>query len=277
MMYADDTAIVFSHTDFKQIEQVLNSELGKVKSWLDKHKLTLNTKKTKYMIFGTEKRLHKVRKMSIAIGGEELERVKTFKYLGVHLDEAMTYKEHISKVVKKISSRIGAVSRVVKYISLDHRKMLFNAIILPHFDYCSQVWSNASKTTLDTLVKLQKRGGRMLVGAPKRTPTVEVFRELKWTSITTRWQQQKLAMVYRVSKDDGPEYMKDYFTEVNDTHKYETRMATNGSYTLPKVSNDSGKRTFKYSGAREWNLLPESIRKSEARTIFRARCNRFIR
>ncbi len=155
-MYADDTVIVFSHTDYIHIQTVLNNELNNVKAWLDKHKLTLNTKQTKYMIFSSQKRLHKVGPMKIEIGDKEIERVKSFKYLGVYLDGVISYKEHASKVVKKISSRIGVLSNVVRYFILDYGKLLFNTIVLPHFDYCSQVWSNSTKSVLDPIIKLQK-------------------------------------------------------------------------------------------------------------------------
>ncbi len=174
-MYANDTVIVFSHTDYIHIQTVLNNELSNIKAWLDKHKLKLNIQTTIYVIFGSLKRLHKVGQMMIEIGHEEIERVKSFKYLGVYLDEVMTYKEHVSKVVKKISSRIGVLSEVVRYVTLDYRKLLFNTIVLPHFDYCSQVWSNSTKSVLDPIIKLQKRDSRML--------TEHVFKELKWTFI----------------------------------------------------------------------------------------------
>ncbi len=217
----------------------MNNKQSNVKAWLDKHKLTLNTKNTKYIIFGSQKRLHKVGPMKIEIGDEEIESVKSFKYIGVHLNEVMTYKEHVSKVVKKISSRIGVLSKVVRYVTLDYSKLLFNTIVLSHFDYCSQVWSNSTKSVLDPIIKLQKRSGRMLIGAPRLTPTEHVFKELKWTDISTQWQQHKLCMVVKISKDDAPEYMLKYFEEVN-LHNHNTRMAASAGYTLPKINNDRG-------------------------------------
>ncbi len=54
----------------------------------------------------------------------------------------------------------------------------------------------------------------MLIGAPRLTPTEHVFKELKWTDISTQWQQQKLCMVFKISKGDAPEYMLNYFEEV---------------------------------------------------------------
>ncbi len=90
IIYADDSVIVFSHTNYIHIQTVLNTELSNRKAWLDKQKLTLNTKKTKvYDIRLTE---------TIEIGDEEIERVKSFKYLGIYLDVVLTYKEHVSKV-----------------------------------------------------------------------------------------------------------------------------------------------------------------------------------
>ncbi len=110
----------------------LDNELSNVKAWLDKHKLTLNTKKTS-MIFDSQKWLYKVGPMKIEIGDEEIERVQSFKYLWVYLYEVMTYKEHLSKVVKKLSSRIGVLSKVVRYVK----------------------WSNSTKSVLDPIIKLQ--------------------------------------------------------------------------------------------------------------------------
>ncbi len=127
------------------------------------------------MIFGSQKRLHKVGPVKIEIGDEEIKRVKSFKYLGVYLDEVMTYKEHVSKVVKKISSRISVLSKVVRYVTLDYRKLLFNTIVLPHFYYCSQVWSTSTKSVLDPIIKLQKRGGRILIGAPRQKRQQNMF------------------------------------------------------------------------------------------------------
>ncbi len=87
-------------------------------------------------------------------------------------------------------------------------------------------------------------------------PTEYVFKELKWTDISTRWQQQKLCMVFKISKGEEPEYMLSYFKEVKNLHNHNTRMAASGGYTLPKINNDSGKRTFHYSGAHPGTNCP---------------------
>ena len=81
-------------------------------------------------------------------------------------------------------------------------------------------------------------------------------------------------MVFKVTQESGPDYFKGYFEEVSEKHHYQTRMATSGSFTLPKVNSESGKRTFRYMGAIEWNQLPVEVRRSETQTVFKARCNK---
>ncbi len=64
------------------------------------------------------------------------------------------------------------IQRKRKYLSFNHIQMLFNVIVFPHFDYCSQSWTNASKPNLATLNELHKRAQRILLQVPKRHPGV---------------------------------------------------------------------------------------------------------
>ncbi len=98
---------------------------------------------------------------------------------------------------------------------------------------------------------------------------------LKWTVISTRWQQQKLCMVFKISKVDVPEYMLNYFEKVKNLHNHNTWIAVSGGYTLPKINNDSGKRTFHYSGAQSWNKLPTYIQKSQNKNSLKTECVKY--
>ena len=71
----------------------------------------------------------------------------------------------------KISSAIGVISRVSRYLPVVQRKMLYNAMVLPYFNYCSITWSTANQKHLDVL-EIQKRAGRMVLGV-----RVELVRE----------------------------------------------------------------------------------------------------
>ncbi len=64
------------------------------------------------------------------------------------------------------------------------------------------------------------------------------------------------------------------FEEVKNLHNHNTRMADSGGYTLPKINNDSGKRTFDYSLS--WNKLPTHVRKSQNKNRFKTECVKYI-
>ena len=100
MMYADDTILYYSGKDIKDTESVLNKEL-EVNKWLTQNHLRLNLSKTQYMVFCSHRKLTNCGDINIAVDNHELERVNTYKYLGVWMDETLTWQKHIEETIKK--------------------------------------------------------------------------------------------------------------------------------------------------------------------------------
>ena len=102
-MYADDTTIYFNlkDFDFENTEKNINAELEKVNTWLKLNKLSLNVQKTKFMVFHRKRK--KVSEVNVAIDNTVIERVQYFNVLGIMLNEALSWKNHIAKVSNRIS------------------------------------------------------------------------------------------------------------------------------------------------------------------------------
>ena len=98
------------------------------------NKLTLNQCKTEFMLIN-------ISAPSLAIEGVPIKQVPLTKSLGVHIDEHLTWSEHIHKLTKKIASGIGAQKRVRPFVPATTLRYIHNSLIQPHFDYCSVVWS----------------------------------------------------------------------------------------------------------------------------------------
>ena len=105
-------AIYCSGTTVMDIVLSLRIELATANEWLRANKLTLNVSKTKYMFMGSKALVNKVTDQQISISGEAIERIKVFKYLGLWLDESLTFDFHINKVYNKICQRLGAIHKV---------------------------------------------------------------------------------------------------------------------------------------------------------------------
>ena len=95
----------------------------------------LNVSKAKIVLVGTRQRLNAVESFSVAADKTSLERVDTFKYLGVTMDETLSWKEHVSLLGKKVSSRLALLRRARKVLPKSTCITLYNAIVLPLFDY----------------------------------------------------------------------------------------------------------------------------------------------
>ena len=95
----------------------------------------LNVSKTKTMLIGTHQRLNAVESFSVAADNTSLQRVDTFKYLGVTMEKTFSWKEHVSLLGKKVSSRLALLRRARKVLPKSSCITLYNTIVLPLFDY----------------------------------------------------------------------------------------------------------------------------------------------
>ena len=191
-----------------------------------------------------------------------LEQVSNFKYLGVTLDVEMNFDIHLKYIIKKISARIGVLGRVRKYLPLKHRVMVYNSLILPHFDYVSTIWSNTYAKHTDPLVALQGRAGRVIIGAPKLTPTDSVLRGLKWTPMPVRWQCQRAVMMFRVARGRVPGYLSSGFDSLEESYSNTdrvTRGRSHGHFRPSPAGTEWGRRRLITHGAFLWNHLPPDV------------------
>ena len=93
---------------FNRIISVLNDDLKILQYWLNTNKLSLNLMKTKHMFVASRQRLGNIlEQLDIFISGNEIKRVKSYKCLGLELEEGLRRESHVSAFVSKVSNVIG--------------------------------------------------------------------------------------------------------------------------------------------------------------------------
>ena len=103
-MYADDTMIYASSVSTAELYAKVNNDLTRVRDWLLANKLSLNVTKTEYMFLTTTFKLSNLeRDFPIKIGNNDVKRVQTTKYLGIHLDENLHRNKHVDKLCSKVN------------------------------------------------------------------------------------------------------------------------------------------------------------------------------
>ena len=104
------------------------------------------------MIFHHRQRDISKMKLELFINDTKIEKVNEFNFLGIMLDECMTWDSHINKIAGKISQVNGALSRLKKFVPSEILKMIYNALIQPHLNYGILLWDKNIKR----IMKLQK-------------------------------------------------------------------------------------------------------------------------
>ena len=89
--YADDHAIIHSFSpDNNNIKQIIESDIGKIKTWMEESQLKMNDAKTEFIVIGTSCSLQK--NNNIEIGSTKIHQSSKIKFLGVFLDEKLSFK-----------------------------------------------------------------------------------------------------------------------------------------------------------------------------------------
>ena len=99
--------------------------------------------------------------VDIQIDDEMIRKVDHTKALGLTIDDRLSWSNHVHEICKKVSSAIGALKRIRHFISVNTALQIYNALILPHFDYCSPVWDCLSGQSSDKLQKLRNRAAKI--------------------------------------------------------------------------------------------------------------------
>ena len=214
------------------------------------------------MLFGTPRNLEKFGNISLSYDNNVIEKVNHFKYLGVVFDSNMTWHDQIDHLSSTIAKRCGIIHRVKFCLPNYVLRMLGEALIMPHFDYCCAVWSNCSKDLLSRMQKLQNRLARILLSADFRTPISDMMDSLHWLKLNDRWSNQLLLIVFKCLKDYAPSYLSSKFVFTHSYHSYQTRHQTSNTLVVPHSNSNAGERTFHIRAALLWNNLPQNIRLS---------------
>ena len=252
MMYADDTVIYLSSTTTLDIELKLNLDLVNLSQWLHHNKLVLNMKKTEFMTFGTRQRLvrQKCDETDISLNGQSIKHTDTFKYLGVVLDDTLSFNDHVDYVRMKVSKILGMFSRIRPSLTLEAANRLYKAMVLPVLDYCDAVWHECGQGNSDKIERLQRRAARIIYyKAASNLSTDQIMTKLGLEPLYYRRRAHILRFVDECIANRVPRYLSNYFNVRNcDIHRHKTR--NNNDLILERINLECTKRAFFYKGAK---------------------------
>ena len=130
--FADDSTLHISSEKNVNPAVFINYELAAIDVWLTANKLYLNIDKTKYMIFSIKE---KPPDLNLKIGHAHIQRVGVQKFLGIYIDDHITFSEHANKISNQLARNVGLLRRMKLFLPYDVLKKLFYAFIYSKFTY----------------------------------------------------------------------------------------------------------------------------------------------
>ena len=186
LMYADDTVICGWGKNNVEVAARLTKVMVDVSDWLNKCCLQLNTSKTVAMFFSKTSKSHT--EPDVFISDQRIKIVKEYKYLGILIDNQLTFKKHVKKICTNLKFTLANFRHLRNHMSTEAAKMYMFSLILSHINYCLPTWSTANSTTLKPVMSLYKQALKILDKKPKshhHCSVLHKYRLLSWDNLIT--------------------------------------------------------------------------------------------
>jgi hypothetical protein len=255
ILYADDTSLTSTITtfDLKAQNININLELKRIHDWLCVNELSLNIKKTKYMIFRfPQRQVESINFPVIQINDSIVDQVTEFKFLGTYIDETLNWKAHIRNISRKISRNIGILNRFKHVLPPKILLQLYNSLILPHLTYSLSVWGFSNSS----LLKFQKKAARIISRSKYNAHCDPIFRNLNIIKVNDLFHLSLLNIYYKYSNDELPGCFSRMLAPIPPSHNYTMRPRPN-NYQKPNKA--SAKYCIRYYIPKVIQMTPDCI------------------
>lgn len=178
----------------------------------------------------------------------------------------LSFKDHITKQLQKVYAKSGALRRIRRFVPDNVMLRPYKTFIFPHFEYCFPLFLGLGKVQANRLEYANYYILRSLLGYLKATLYDELLRILNMETLDQRRKQQSLILLYKCLHNDGPKYIRDFFS-FRET-MYNLR-GTGINLCAPRFNLNFMKKSFTYMCAQLWNGLPTSVKLANDINLFK--------
>ena len=184
-----------------------------------------------------------------------LKRVKSVKYLGVILDENITWSEQIEYLSAKLSRSAGIFSKLRYYLNKDVLIRVYHALFNSHLQYGILSWGSTNVSNLYRLQVLQNRAIRNISKAPRFYRLDNYYLNYRILKVHDLYDLEISKFMHGHYNKNIPSCFNNFFQISNNRS---TRNTANQSYYIPYYRSTRGQRSIRYYGPKIWNKLPTS-------------------
>ena len=266
IIFADDTNLLAADDNIHDLINTVNSELLNVSTWLNANKLSLNVDKTICMHFKNRYDSRKHIYNDILINNRPIMKVSNTKFLGIIIDESLTWKDHNTYITNMVSKYTGILFRLKHTLPYHVLFSLYNSLVLPHINYCNLVWADFNNCNLNSIHVKQKKIIRLCSNSHYLAHSAPLFATLNTLTVYDIHRLQKATFMYKFVNNLLPSLFSDYFHKSDTFHSYGTRASHDFRPTIFRT--DLARHSLRSQGPLEWNGIKLNIKKSSSVACF---------
>ena len=259
-LYADDTVLYTSDKCSSAASRRLENGLEELSSWCNENKLTINVRKTKHMIVLPVNAVNNGNR--VLLNGTELDIVHCYNYLGVIIDDTLSFTSFLKEKCNKVNARIYQLGRMRKYISNDIASLIYKQTILPICEYADLMVESSPAGNIARLQTLQDRALRIIDNKKHRALDVDVLANLyRITPLKLRRAEHLGLIMYRLSAEDH--YIKRNRPNVNLRSNNRIKFIQHNRQYEKYLKSPLSR------GITLWDRIPEAVQKSTTKVKFK--------
>ena len=266
-LFADDTKL-FSTIKNVQDEEKLQGNIFNACEWANKWQMIFNTNKCKTMHIGKDEQSdyfikdkeNKISKILV---------VEQEKDLGVIFDNKLLFDKHISSKVKIANRNLGLISKNFIYLNNDMFLKLYKALVRPHLEYASVIWSPNFKKDARTIENVQRRATKMLKGLRDFSYPLRL-KNLGLPTLEYRRSRADIVQVYKlINRIDSTS------VDLLGRGRPTVTRGHNKKITKKRSRLNLRKNFFSNRIVNTWNKLPEEVVNAQSINAFKNRLNKY--
>ena len=259
-LFADDTLIYCNALEVSELNDKLQKCVNDVVDWYKHNNIVINAEKSCSMVVRSKRKsISDVFK--IVVDDCEIDHVKSMNYLGLELEETLTWNKYISKLCKKLAFKISKLSRLSKSLPKSTLLKIYNSMIQPNLDYAISVWGCTSQANLARIQRLQNYAARII---ERNFDFInirgqELVYKLGWMTVKERFFYFQTLLIFKCIYGMAPHYLTNNVIMEVDISNVQTRKHLMNLH-LPLPDNEFHKTMLFYRGASDWNDLPSHLK-----------------
>ena len=230
--FADDTNLLNYNNSVKRMNKQVNQVLKNLTNWLNANKICLNVNKAEAVLFKSSRKPTDV-PLKLKLNGKRLYPTNSVKYLGINIDENLTWKQQISDIAIKLNKGNGILSKLRHFIDRKTLKSIYHTIFEPHLHYSSLVWPQ-NLNSVKRLFVLQKKFLRIIYFLNHNAHTSPLFRDLNVLNLPDKIALENCLFINKYFNKCLPTIFKNWFTLSSDFYIYSTHWSNIGCIVVPR-------------------------------------------